>query len=1160
VRSAFPKAQFWRNGSFVWTLEVCLFLALACSCAAERAPALQGYHHSAWTTENGISAVWAIQQAPNGFLWLTTATGVYRFDGSRFESIDDVTNREVHNANIVTVFPSSSGGVWLTTRSQGLLLWKDNRVIQYPNSRCTPAAENGIVEDRDGALWIAAPSGLYRLKNENCEQIHNDPAFPGGFPLAILMDRAGTLWVKWPTGAFYFLKRGEHIFKLCPSGEGAAEEYAFLKQAPDGSIWLSDLDGLRRVTAYPDPTNPMVSHVKVRTPHYGFGNFTFAPDGTLWAASGPGVFRFKNIEQYKVDEALTTDVAEGFTIKQGLSASVAPALLIDREGTLWIGTTSGLDQLRRNIFSTVAMPPTDDHQFAIAADDDGSIWVGNREQPLTHIGKDGNVQVFAKTKQCIAIRRAFDGSVWSSGLGDSRLWRSTGGDPSPVVFPPGDIRSATDIAVDRNHGVWITTFTPDSYHRVGTTWTKVTDVLGRKPGFIGAMAGDADGNIWFAFSNKLVEWDGSSYHRYSDPDGSLDDSVAVVAARGDHIWLGSTSGIVLFSRGHFRLMRWKDERNPGRVSGLVETETGELWVNGTSGVIRVPADELKKWLGDSKYAVSAVRFDFEDGLAGIAEERWPEPSLVESSSGVLWFATTKGIAWLDPAKLGGMTNRIPPPVLVNNVVSEGKTYSGTNVPLVFASKGILEFHYTALSLAIPQRVLFRYKLEGNDTDWRSAGTQRQAIYSNLRPGKYRFHVIACNNDGVWNEEGAGLEFVIAPAWYQTIWFQGLYVVAFFMVLWAGYLIRVHQSKDKEKKFRDAIETMPALAFVVDPKGNRTFFNRGWLEFTGLSSQQAAGSGWGVAIHPDDVQRLAERWRESQATGDPLDYEARLRRGSDGVYRWFQTRARPLRNHRGKIVKWCAVATDIEDRKRAEQLQADLTHASRVSTMGEMVASISHELAQPITVTTAHAKASLRWLQRDPPDLMAVRKGTERIMEAGALASEIINRLRSLYKKAPPKQELVAINEVIGEMAEMMRGKAREHGVSIRTDLKDDLPMTVADRVQIQQVLMNLMLNGIEAMEESGGVLTVKSQFRDDVIDISVRDTGPGLPLGNPGQIFDAFFTTKPQGSGMGLAICKSIVESQGGRIWAHGNSGPGATFHFTSLAAPAETKPPLDAA
>jgi signal transduction histidine kinase len=253
-----------------------------------------------------------------------------------------------------------------------------------------------------------------------------------------------------------------------------------------------------------------------------------------------------------------------------------------------------------------------------------------------------------------------------------------------------------------------------------------------------------------------------------------------------------------------------------------------------------------------------------------------------------------------------------------------------------------------------------------------------------------------------------------------------------------------------------------------------------------------------------------------------------------------------------------VANDIEDRKDAEQLRANLTHASRVSTMGELVASISHELAQPITATTANAKASLRWLQRDPPDLTQVRKGTESIIEAGTFASEIINRLRSLYKKAPPKRELVAMNQVVGEMTGMLRSEASSHGVSIRTDLKDDLPMTLADRVQIQQVLMNLMLNGIEAMNGTGGVLTVKSQLGEDgQIEISVNDTGPGLPVGKADQIFDAFFTTKPQGSGMGLAISKSIVESQGGRIWANGDGG--ATFHFTLPVAPAETKPPVDA-
>ena len=338
-------------------------------------------------------------------------------------------------------------------------------------------------------------------------------------------------------------------------------------------------------------------------------------------------------------------------------------------------------------------------------------------------------------------------------------------------------------------------------------------------------------------------------------------------------------------------------------------------------------------------------------------------------------------------------------------------------------------------------------------------------------------------------------------------------------------------------------------------------NRGWIDYTGLSSEQASGSGWETAIHPDDLKRVTERWRDSQTTGQPLDYEVRLRRGSDGAYRWFQTRARPLRDNRGKIVKWCAVATDIEDRKDAEQLRADLTHVSRVSTMGELVASISHELAQPITATTNNARASLRWLQHDPPDLTQVRKGTERIIEAGTLASEIINRLRSLYKKDSPKREWVAINEVISEMVGMLRSEARRHGVSIRADLKDHLPMTVADRVQLQQVLMNLMLNAIEAMKDTGGVVTVKSQLAEDgQIEISVNDTGPGLPLGKADQIFDAFFTTKPQGSGMGLAISKSIVESHGGRIWASGNGGRGATFHFTLPAAPAKTNRPVDAA
>jgi signal transduction histidine kinase len=228
-----------------------------------------------------------------------------------------------------------------------------------------------------------------------------------------------------------------------------------------------------------------------------------------------------------------------------------------------------------------------------------------------------------------------------------------------------------------------------------------------------------------------------------------------------------------------------------------------------------------------------------------------------------------------------------------------------------------------------------------------------------------------------------------------------------------------------------------------------------------------------------------------------------------------------------------------------ELEADLAHINRVSMMGEMAASLAHEIKQPIAAAITSANSCMEWLAHESPNLDRARAAVTKIDKYGNRAAEIIDRIRSLYRKSPPQRELVDVNGIIREMLTLLKGEANRHSVAMRTELAAELPKILADRVQVQQVFMNLTLNAIEAMKDSAGELTVKSQLQDGQLQFSVTDTGVGLPTEKMDQIFSAFFTTKPHGSGMGLAISHSIVESHGGRLWATANDGRGATFHFT---------------
>jgi signal transduction histidine kinase len=306
------------------------------------------------------------------------------------------------------------------------------------------------------------------------------------------------------------------------------------------------------------------------------------------------------------------------------------------------------------------------------------------------------------------------------------------------------------------------------------------------------------------------------------------------------------------------------------------------------------------------------------------------------------------------------------------------------------------------------------------------------------------------------------------------------------------------------------------------------------------------------VHREDRARF--QLTVDRAVAEKSDYELEFRiLPPHAPGRYIHSVGRPILGSSGELVQFVGVSMDVTESKQAEQEHerlrqelANLAHLNRVRTMGELTASLAHEIKQPIGAAVTNAEACVRSLDRAQPDIGEAREAALEMAKDARRAAEIIDRVRSLYQKGSSQLETIEVNEVIGEMVVMLQNEADRHSVRMRTELAGELPKVMADRVHLQQILMNLMLNGIEAMLDTSGELTIKSKLADDgQLLISVTDTGVGLPTENAGQVFDPFFTTKSQGTGLGLAITRSIVESHGGRIWASANSGRGATFSFT---------------
>jgi PAS domain S-box-containing protein len=357
-------------------------------------------------------------------------------------------------------------------------------------------------------------------------------------------------------------------------------------------------------------------------------------------------------------------------------------------------------------------------------------------------------------------------------------------------------------------------------------------------------------------------------------------------------------------------------------------------------------------------------------------------------------------------------------------------------------------------------------------------------------------------------------------------------------------------QSSEDRLRLVIDTIPAQVWSTAPDGSVDFINRRWLESTGLSAETTVGWNWSSAVHPDDLTKFVDALHRALAAGEPMESEARLRQ-ADGKYRWFLIRNVPLRDELGNIVNWYGTSIDIEDRKQAEdalrQAQADLAHVNRVNTMGELTASIAHEVNQPLAAVVASGYACLRFLSAQPPSLAKAQEAVESIVRDGTAAGEVVRRIRALFKRAAIEKVKLDLNEVIREVLSLLRGETERRLVLVETDLGKDMAPVMGDRVQLQQLLLNLLLNGIEAMDpvlDRSKKLFIRSK-RDgpETVLVEIQDCGVGLK--DSEKVFEAFVTTKENGMGMGLAICRSIVEAHNGRLWATSGEGPGATFCFT---------------
>lgn len=746
-------------------------------------------HHTSWTAKDGAPPyIRALAQTPDGWLWIGASTGLYRFDGVRFESFS-MPGQALQSSNVSALKVLPSGAMWVGYFYGGATEIKDGKILhQYPPGDArTAGTVYDFTTDADGQLWVAGTFGLAVLKDGKLQPQARDVISDSA--IHMLMDKAGGLWVNGMRGVFY-RERGATSFHAV---DGVNATLGLI-EAADGSILVSDPEhgGIRVLRGPASGAAPLTWR-----PHKGpNAKIAFDHAGQLW------VMREDGVEM--LEPGTKGDVAHYMGIQQGLSGETGTAVLVDREGNVWVGTENGLDRFRGNKIKRYPIPTSKSEALPLAVGKDGAIWTDHYLIP----DADAAPVLYDPTPVTSSnyLLTAYvdpTGAYWAaSPEGVQRVEQTADGFTiTPLLMPPKLLNKPSvrkyGLGMDKDGGLWMAS--SFGVHRwKDSLWEKSggNKELDKSPNTT-TLYVDPSGALWKGEVNSVLMTvaDGKA-RRFYEKDGLELGTIMQVYQGGKTVWAAGENGLAFFDGVRFHMVTGTDGEAFRSTSGIAQTPDGDLWLNSGVGIFRIPSQEQARLLTAPGYRVRFERLGHEDGLLGVAPQLGSIRSAV-AAKGKVWFSTTNGLFWIDP--VNALRNALAPPVVIKQIQADGKSWQPQPDLVLPEGTHQLNIDYTALSLTMPERMRFRYRLEGADTEWQEAGTRRAAFYTNLSPGNYRFQVVASNNDGVWNNTGDTLVFSIKPMMVQTWWFKTLCALAFFLLIWLLHRRRLRQVANRVRE-------------------------------------------------------------------------------------------------------------------------------------------------------------------------------------------------------------------------------------------------------------------------------------------------------------------------------------------------------------------------